>query len=209
MSLNLTSSTRYTGVAIALHWILAVLTLSLVPVGWWMSDALTEPATRAQAIAVVKLHKATGITILTLTLIRLLWRLTHRAPPFPQRMPGWEKFVARATQWVFYILLLAMPLSGWIYATAGYSEAFKTFIHVPLSYFGLFNVPDFPGIGAQPDETRKAIGLGAMAVHEKLAWGILLLSGLHAAAALKHHLVDRDDVLTRMLPFLKPPRTTT
>jgi cytochrome b561 len=204
MTLNLAANTRYTPVAIALHWILAVLALGQVFVGWWMGDAVLDPATRAQALQVFPLHKATGITVLALTVVRILWRLAHRPPPLPHRMAPWEKFLAQATHAAFYLLLLALPLSGWIYASAGYSEAFKTFIRVPLSYFGLFTVPDIPGIATQPDEARKAIGLTAINVHSKLAWAMLLLAGLHVAAAVKHHIADRDDVLTRMLPFLKP-----
>lgn len=200
-------STRYTAVAVALHWILAILAISLVFVGWWMGDAITDPATRAQALKVFPIHKATGITVLTLTLLRLVWRLTHKPPPLPAGMAAWERTVARVSHWAFYALLIALPLSGWIYASAGYSEAFKTFIRVPLSYFGLFVVPDFPGVASQPDEARKAIGLAAVNVHGKLAWVMLALAGLHVAAALKHHFVNRDDVLTRMLPFLKTKAT--
>jgi cytochrome b561 len=153
---------------------------------------------------VFPLHKATGMTILALTLLRLGWRLTHKAPPLPSAMPAWEKAVARLTHWLFYGLLLAMPVSGWIYSSAGYSEAFHTFINVPVTWFGLFTIPEFPGVSTQPDEARKAVGLAAVNVHSKLAWVMLVLAGLHVAAALKHHFVNRDDVLTRMLPFLKP-----
>ena len=204
MTLNLTANTRYTAVAITLHWVLAILVLSMIPIGWWMSDAILVKATRAQALQVFPLHKATGITILVLTIARLLWRLSHKAPPLPQKMPAWERTVARGTHWLFYALLLAMPLTGWVYSTAGYSEAFHTFIHVPVTWFGLFHIPEFPGIVGQPDDARKAIGLNAVAVHSKLAWVMLALAGLHVAAALKHHFINRDDVLTRMVPFLKP-----
>ena len=203
MALNLTSSTRYTRVAITLHWVIALLIFAMIPVGWWMSDAILEKATRAQALKVFPIHKAVGMTILALTVVRLGWRLSHRAPPLPQKMPAWERLAARATHWLFYVLLLAMPLSGWIYASAGYSEAFHSFISVPLSWFGLFQIPEFPGVSTQPDETRKAIGLTAVAVHSKLAWAMIALAGLHIAAALKHQIVNRDDVLSRMLPFLK------
>jgi cytochrome b561 len=204
MTLNLTSSTRYTTVAIALHWVLAILVLSLIPVGWWMGDAILEKATRAQALQVFPLHKAAGMTVLALTVFRLIWRLTHKAPPLPQRMAPWERFAARATHWLFYGLLLAMPLTGWIYSSAGYSEAFRTFINVPVTWFGLFTIPEFPAVSSQPDETRKAIGLTAVAIHSKLAWVMLALAGLHVAAALKHQFVNKDDVLSRMVPFLKP-----
>ena len=203
MALNLTSSTRYTRVAIALHWVIALLIFAMIPVGWWMGDAILEKATRAQALKVFPIHKAVGMTILALTVLRLLWRLSHKAPPLPQKMPAWERLAARATHWGFYILLFAMPLSGWIYSSAGWSEAFHSFISVPLSWFGLFPIPEFPGVSSQPDETRKAIGLTAVAVHSKLAWVMIALAGLHIAAALKHQIVNRDDVLSRMLPFLK------
>lgn len=202
-SLNLTTSARYTGVAIALHWILAILVLSLIPIGWWMGDAIREPATQAQALKIYPVHKAVGMTVLALTVLRIVWRLTHKAPPLPARMAGWEKAVARGTHGLFYLLLIAMPLSGWIYASAGYSEAFKAFVTVPISWFGVFTIPDFPGVATQPNEARKAIGLAAINVHSKLAWAMLILAALHAGAALKHQFVDRDDVLARMLPFLK------
>ncbi len=204
MTRDPTTSPRYTTVAITLHWVLAILVLSMIPIGWWMGDAILVKETRAQALEIFPLHKATGMTILALTVMRLLWRLSHKPPPLPQAMQAWEQTVARATHWMFYALLLAMPLSGWIYSSAGYSEAFRTFINVPVTWFGLFTVPEFPGVSTQPDEARKAIGLTAVFIHSKLAWVMLTLAGLHVAAALKHHFVNKDDVLTRMLPFLKP-----
>ena len=204
MTLNLTASTRYTSVAITLHWVLAILVFSMIPVGWWMGDAILIKETRAQALQIFPLHKATGMTILALTLVRLLWRLSHKTPPLPRLMPAWERFVAQLTHWLFYALLLVMPLSGWIYSSAGYSEAFHTFINVPVTWFGLFTIPEFPGVSAQPDDARKAIGLTAVNIHSKLAWVMIALAGLHVAAALKHHLVNKDDVLSRMAPFLNP-----
>lgn len=204
MGSDSTKADRYTKVAIALHWVLAVLSLSMIPAGWWMGDAILDSDTRAQALKAFPLHKATGMTILALTVLRLAWRLTHKAPPLPQRMPIREAFVAQATHWLFYGLLFALPISGWIYASSGWSEAFRTFLNVPTSWFGLFDFPSFPGIAAQPGNARRAIGEAAIAVHGKLAWMLLVLAGLHVAAALKHHVVDKDDVLSRMIPFLKP-----
>ncbi|MDX2233738.1 MAG: cytochrome b [Hyphomonadaceae bacterium] len=204
MSLNIAATTRYSAVAIALHWILAILALSMVPVGWWMGDAILDRDTRAQALEVFPLHKATGMTILALTVLRLVWRATHTPPPLPQRMRGWERTAARATHWLFYGLLLALPLSGWLYSSVGWSDAFKTFINVPTSWFGLFDIPPVPGVATLDDDVRRDLGEAAMEVHGKLAWAMLLLAGLHVAAALKHHFIDRDDVLTRMVPLLKP-----
>lgn len=206
MTLELTSSTRYTSVAIVLHWTLAILILGMIPVGWWMSDAVLDPAFRAKAGQAFQLHKSVGFTILGLSVLRLIWRLTHKAPPLPQAMPAWEKNVARLTHWLFYFLMIALPVTGWIYVSAGYSVTFERFFPVASNWFGLIEVPHIAPVATQSEEARKAIGTAAMNVHSKLAWGVLVLGGLHVAAALKHHLFNRDDVLTRMVPFLKPLR---
>lgn len=206
MSLELTSSTRYTTVAIALHWAIAVAILSMIPLGWWMSDAVLDPATRGQAGQAFQLHKSIGLTILALSLVRLVWRLSHKAPPLPQAMPAWEKVVSKITHWLFYFLMIALPVTGWVYTSAGYSVTFERFFPVATSWFGLFEVPHISAIASKSEEARKIIGVNTMNVHSKLAWGVIVLGGLHVAAALKHHLFNRDDVLTRMLPFLKPLR---
>jgi cytochrome b561 len=206
MSLELTSSTRYTTVAIALHWAIAFAIFAMIPVGWWMSDAVLDPATRGLAGEVFQLHKSVGLTILALSLVRLLWRLMHKAPPLPQAMPAWEKALAKATHWLFYFAMIALPVSGWVYTSAGYSISFERFFQVATVWFGLFEVPHIGPIASQSEEARKAIAVNSEFVHSKLAWVVIVLGGLHVAAALKHHLMDRDDVLTRMLPFLKPLR---
>lgn len=208
MSLELTSSTRYTTVAIVLHWAIAILIFGMIPVGWWMSDAVLDPALRSKAGQAFQLHKSVGLTILVLSLARLAWRLIHKAPPLPQAMPGWEKTAARATHWLFYFLIIALPVTGWVYTSAGYSVSFERFFPVATSWFGLFEVPHIGAIASQSEEARKTIGINTMNVHSKLAWGVIVLGGLHVAAALKHHFFNRDDVLTRMLPFLKPLRKT-
>lgn len=206
MNLNLTSSTRYTTVAIILHWVIAILLFGMIYVGWWMSDAVLVPETRAAAGRAFQLHKSVGITILALSILRLVWRLTHKAPPLPQAMPTWEKTVAKATHWIFYFLIIALPVTGWIYTSAGYSVSFQRFFPVATSWFGLVEVPHLGAVAGQDEGTRKAIGIAALNVHSKLAWGVIILGGLHVAAALKHHFFNRDDVLTRMVPFLKPLR---
>lgn len=206
MTLELTSSTRYTTVAIFLHWTLAILVLGMIPVGWWMSDAVLDPALRSKAGQAFQLHKSVGFTILGLTIIRLIWRLTHKAPPLPQAMPAWEKSLAKLTHGLFYFLMLALPVTGWVYVSAGYSVTFERFFQVATTWFGLMEVPHLAPVAGQPEEARKAIGIAAITAHSKLAWGVIILGGLHVAAALKHHLFNRDDVLTRMIPFLKPLR---
>src|SRR6476646_7461764 len=108
-----TSSERYTTVAIVLHWAIAAAILANFFVGWWMAKAIDDPATRLQAVAAFQLHKSLGLTVLALSVLRLLWRLTHRPPPLPEAMAGWEKFAAKATHWAFYALMIVVPLSGW------------------------------------------------------------------------------------------------
>jgi cytochrome b561 len=208
MTFELTSSARYTTVAVVLHWMIAILILGMIPIGWWMSDAVMDPATRGKAGQAFQLHKSVGLTILALSLVRLVWRLMHKAPPLPQGMATWETSAAKATHWVFYFLMIALPVSGWIYTSAGYSVSFERFFPVATSWFGLFEVPHIPPVATQDEATRKLIGESAMNAHSKMAWGVLILAGLHVAAALKHHLFNKDDVLTRMLPFLRPLRKT-
>ena len=206
MSLELTSSTRYTTVAVAPLLVLAIAILSMIPLGWWMSDAVLDPATRSQAGQAFQLHKSIGLTILALSVVRLAWRLTHKAPPLSQAMPAWEKVVSKITHALFYFLMIALPVTGWVYTSAGYSVTFERFFPVATSWFGLFEVPHIAAIASKSEEARKTIGINTEFVHSKLAWGVIVLGGLHVAAALKHHLFNRDDVLTRMLPFLKPLR---
>lgn len=203
MTRPLTTTPRYTAVAITLHWVIAILLLAMIPFGWWMSDAVLDPATRSQAAKAFQLHKSVGLTVLGLSLVRLGWRLAHKAPPLPEAMPNWEKILARATHILFYVLMIAIPLSGWVYVSAGYSVTFERFYAVATNWFGLFEVPHISPIAAQDEAARKAIGIAAETVHSKAAWGVIVLGGLHVAAALKHHFLDRDDVLTRMAPFLK------
>lgn len=191
---------RYTTVAIALHWLTALAILAMIPMGWWMSEAIKDPDSQATAYRVFQLHKSIGLTILGLTVLRIGWRLTHRAPPLPEDMKGWEAFLARATQFAFYGLLLALPLTGWLYVSAGWAVGVDRALGVATSWFGLLPVPHLPGVPELAMEARRALAFQAMGAHSLMAWGAVVLVGLHAGAALKHHFVDRDSVLRDMLP---------
>jgi cytochrome b561/polyisoprenoid-binding protein YceI len=191
---------RYSSVAIALHWLTALAILAMIPMGWWMSEAITDPDNQATAYRVFQLHKSIGLTILGLTVLRIGWRLTHRAPPLPEGMKGWEAFLARATQFAFYGLLLALPLTGWLYVSTGWAAGLDRALNVATSWFGLLSVPHLPGIPDLATEARRALAFQAMSAHGLMAWGAVILVGLHAGAALKHHFIDRDDVLRDMLP---------
>jgi cytochrome b561 len=154
--------------------------LSTIPIGWYGATFENDLAQTA-----TNLHKTIGISILALTLVRLGWRLTHKPPPLPAMTPA-LRWIARATHVLFYALLLILPLSGWWMSSA-----------VPERHpfgFGIFDVPFLP-------VPRGFASAGpAHFVHTNLAWLMVALAALHIAAALKHQFVDKDDVLSRMLP---------
>lgn len=193
---------RYTAVAIVLHWAIASAILANIFVGWWMSGAIDEPATRAHAIAAFQLHKSLGLTVLVLSLLRLVWRLTHRPPALPTGMPLWEKLAAKGTHWAFYVLMILVPLSGWTYVSAQWGDDGP--LNVPTIWFGLFKVPHLFDAHAMANETRKAVAERNITAHFYLAWSTAGLFVLHVAAALKHHYFNRDAVLVQMLPAMAP-----
>lgn len=195
---------RYSAVAIALHWLIALGIVVMIPLGWWMSTYVTDPTRAAQVFKAYQLHKSIGLTILVLSVVRLVWRLTHRFPPLPEHMPGWEKAAARVSHVALYALILALPITGWIYVSAGWNPQMNIPFPVPTLWFGLFEWPHLPGIADMPDPDRAKTAGRAIATHAYLAWGAIALVALHAAAALKHHFFDRDDVLARMVPHLRP-----
>lgn len=191
------SVSRYTSVAIVLHWTTALLVIAMVPMGWWMVDAINEPASQQTAYQAFQLHKSIGFAILALTLARLAWRLTHPTPALPSGMRWWEVFLARATHVCFYGILVALPLTGWIYVSTGWAAALDRPLSVATSWFGLFTVPHLPGIEGQRD-----VAFGAIGAHELLVWAGIVLLALHVGAALKHQFIDRDGVLAQMIPLL-------
>jgi cytochrome b561 len=202
---------RYSAVAIILHWLLAVLLIGMVFGGWYMGDAFEEAwnaqprnmAALGEVYPLFQIHKSLGFTILALSLIRLVWRLTHRPPPLPASVKPWERRVASATHFAFYVLMIGIPLMGWAYVSAGYSVATQNFFSVATSWFGFFEIPHLPFIASQDEEARKQIAENAMFAHGRMAWVVLILAALHIGAALKHQFIDRDDVLARMAPLFR------
>jgi len=190
-----TPRSTYSAVAITLHWLIALGILTNIGLAWYFGT-LKGP----EAIAPVQLHKSIGITVLLLTLIRIGWRLTHAAPALPAHMPTWERWAARATHFVFYLLMLGLPLSGWAMVSA--SPLIR--VH-PTVLYGVVHWPavPFPGLDSdQLHDTHKLLEK----IHELLAWVAYATITLHVAAALKHQIIDRDDVLSRMLPFVRGGR---
>lgn len=172
---------RYSSVAIAFHWTIAALVIANIVIGIG-HDGI--PALRQLMGA----HKAIGITVLALTAGRVIWRLLHRPPALPAGTPAWEKGTAHATHWTLYLLMIAMPLTGWMMVSGPGPQR-------PFLWFGLFDIPKLP-VGANLAD------LGHEA-HGVLGWLMAALVVLHVAAALRHHLILRDTVLTRMAPALR------
>lgn len=179
---------RYSTVAIALHWLIAVLVIGNLA-GGLLLDRLfdsPDPAMRGLGGSVIALHKSVGLTVIALTLVRLGWRLGHSPPPLPAHMTRGERLLARGSHIGFYGLLLALPLSGWAMMSTGPKVG-------PVSWFGLFEVPPLPLPAALGDLFHDSHGM--------LGWTMLALVGLHLLAVVKHRIFDRDDVLARMLPM--------
>jgi cytochrome b561 len=169
---------RYSSVSKCFHWAIALIVVVLLIVGFLMGE-LKESIQPT----VYTIHKSFGLTVLALMILRLLW-ITHAGrPPLPVSVPRWEVILSRVVQYSLYFVLIIMPLSGWIMSTAAK--------HIPV-YFGLIEIP-FPGI--QPN---KPLAEFFNQIHITLAWVIIGLVLLHIAGALKHHFIDKDDVLKSM-----------
>lgn len=172
----------YTRTAIGLHWIIALAILASFTLGLYMSDLPLSPI----KLKLYSWHKWAGVTIWLLVVVRLLWRFTHRPPALPS-MPAWQHVTAEAMHWLLYIVMIAVPLSGWLMSSA---KGFQTV------YFGLLPLPDLLA-------KNKALGETLTTLHQVLNFTMAGMVVAHAAAAIKHHVFDHDDVLARMLPFLR------
>lgn len=172
--------TRYTTPAIVLHWIMAIALTALFAFGLYMSDLSLSP----EKLKFYSWHKWAGVTLFLLAIVRFAWRITHRAPALPAQMGRLEQLVAHGGHGMLYLLMFAIPLSGWLMSSA---RGFQTVL------FGVLPIPDLL-------TKDKALGQLLQTVH----WGLnMVLAAVvlgHVLAALKHHLKDKDDVLARMLP---------
>ena len=174
---------RYTRTAIGLHWLIALAIVATFSLGLYMSDLPLSPT----KLKIYAWHKWAGVTIWLLVWLRLVWRVTHRPPAPPVKMPAWQHRAASAVHGLLYIVMLAVPLSGWLMSSA---KGFQTV------YLGILPLPDLLA-------KDKALGELLTTVHQVLNFTMAGLVLAHAAAAIKHHVIDRDDVLARMLPFLR------
>jgi cytochrome b561 len=183
-------SQRYTHTAILLHWLIAAGIAANVALAWiWphLADASVRPA--------IDTHKSIGITILGLALMRLLWRITHRPPALPAGYARWEQTASHATHWLLYLLIFAMPLTGWIM-----DSAYKDAATHPMFLFGLFEWPRIGAVLQLDPALRKQVHDGFGAAHEWLSYMLYALVALHIAGALKHQMIDGEKELQRMMP---------
>jgi cytochrome b561 len=186
----MTNSSRYTGPAIILHWVVAALMIGNV-VLVWSTDLVPDSSIRPM----IDTHKSIGLTVLGLAILRLLWRLTHTPPPLPAGYAAWEHKAAHAAHWVLYFLIFALPLSGWMH-----DSAWKGAPEHPLNIFWV--IPWFR-IGALANldpATKEQMHTLLFQVHSSLAYVLYAMVVVHVAGALKHQFLDRSPELQRMLP---------
>ncbi|MEL6857615.1 MAG: cytochrome b/b6 domain-containing protein [Pseudomonadota bacterium] len=183
-------SERYSTVAIILHWVIALAMLGMIFGGWYMTDL---PDGAPGQYFLYQMHKSIGITVLLLTIARILWRVMNPPPALPDDMNGLEKTASHLVHLGFYGLMIALPLTGWLYSSVSVK------LDVPTVLYGVISWPDVPFVEGLKTETAS----GAVNfIHSKLAWVTLALLGLHVAGAIKHELSAEQGVLKRMAPGL-------
>jgi cytochrome b561 len=182
---------RYGSVAIALHWLIALGVIANICVGLYFADL---PRSDPSKFMLFQLHKSIGLTVLVLSLVRVGWRLVNPIPPLPASMSPTLRLVARTTQFLLYVLIVAIPLSGWAVVSASP-------LGLPTLYFGTFVWPHIPFLADLPRAAKVPLQKELSGVHVLLAWSAIVLVALHIAGALYHQFVRRDEVLVRMLPI--------
>jgi len=174
-----------------LHWLVVLLVLEQLVGGAWLSTLNLYTTADIEAYQTyVPFHKSVGLTILWVMIVRLVWRSTNRRPNFPLTVPSWQRRAALANHAALYVLLILQPLLGLIQSDAYRAETY---------YLGLFRIPHFiPDAWSRPNSDT--LRLTAQNIHTVVGILIGAAIAVHISAALKHHFVDRDGVLRRMLP---------
>lgn len=175
----------YTRPAVVFHWIIFV----LLVIGWSLGSYMSDLPFSPQKLRYVSWHKWLGVTIFLIAAGRLAWRLTHGVPPMPSTVPRWQQRAAVVVHALLYIHIIAIPITGWLFSSAA---------GVPTVYLGLVQLPDVL-------ERSKNLADVLRSIHGLLNWSLLVIVIGHTGFALKHHFVDRDDVLRRMLPIRRSP----
>jgi cytochrome b561 len=172
---------RWGTVAQTFHWLIVLFIVAQFTLATLFDDLPAGP----KKLTLLARHKSIGITILMLALLRLLWRSTNPTPALPDTLKPYERSLAKLTHGLLYVLLFAVPLTGWLMSSA------RGF---PVSWFGFFQLPDLV-------HKNKALYDILVTTHGVLAWTLGIVASVHLLAALKHHFMLKDDVLRRMLPF--------
>jgi cytochrome b561 len=183
----MSDSTHYTSTAKTLHWLISLMIFSLLILGFYMSDLPLSP----DKLKFYSWHKWAGVTVFLLVIARLGWRITHTPPDMPEQMPQLQKVAATVFHFALYALMFLIPLSGWLMSSA---KGFQTV------WFGVFPIPDL-----LPKD--KVVGDALKEVHEALNLLLIGILFVHVLAALKHHFIDKDEVLKQMLPSRKQVAT--
>jgi cytochrome b561 len=165
------------------HWVITLTLLGQIPLAWYMIELPMSP----DKFATYALHKSIGMTLFTLAVLRVLWALWSSRPALPDTMPRWQVYVSKFVEFMLYLLVIVMPVTGWLMSSAA---------NTPVSVWGWLTLPDLVEPNEKLMETLKL-------VHETQSIALMTFAGIHVLAALKHHFVDRDNVLLSMLPFVK------
>ncbi len=184
---------RYGDTAVFFHWIIAFLIIGLLAVGKFMTQLEENDPLRFE---LTQWHKSFGISVLVLSVLRILWRITHKPPPELDTIPAWQQKIANTTHWLLYGLMFALPVTGWIMVSASP-------LNIDTILFGLVEWPHLPLHGVDDKESLSA---AFHKYHEWASTALILLLLAHIGAALKHHFIDKDTVLRRMLPELSSKR---
>ena len=179
---------RYTRVAIILHWLIAALIAANLVLIWFVDDWPKD-----WVRPVIDLHKSFGITVLGLVLLRILWRIGHKPPPLPAAYPAWERRASAVAHVVLYLLILAIPISGWMH-----DSAWKDAATHPMKLFGVVPWPRIGWITGIDPERKEMLHDVFGDWHTALGYVLYALVALHLAGALKHQFIDREDELQRM-----------
>jgi cytochrome b561 len=178
---------RYGAVAMALHWIMAALIIALVALGLYMVT-LPDVGFDTKKITLILYHKELGMAALALAALRLGWRLGNPLPRLVEHLPEWQKVAARFVHLGFYALMFALPITGWVMSSAA---------GIPVLVLGRFALPDFVA------ENEYLFQL-FIEIHKWLGYALIAFLGIHVGAALRHHFVQKDDTLRKMLPGVHP-----
>ena len=179
---------RYTNVAIALHWLIALAIAAQIVLGLVMTQIKLALGTKFE---LYQLHKSIGICVLLLVALRLLWRLTHRPPPLPGFLTPFERQAASSVHVLLYVLMIGMPLTGWALVSASR-------LNIPTLLFGVVRWPHLPVLPTLPDKAPVEAALKA--IHAYGGWFLIGILVLHVGGALRHQFIRHDGVLLRMLP---------